>query len=173
MTFLKPFVLVLALSLALLPGSASAVDLGTAFSKDLLGSNKGAEFISGDFPGAVMMKVNIWGAVQRPGIHYVPAKTDLVTMLSYAGGPGDRARLGDVSIRRTVGGRQTLIDVDVEDILDDPKAAIPTLEANDTIVIPKSTSLFSENTMQLITVVAGLLSISLGSLILKKEIGGK
>ncbi len=171
MNFLKPFILVLSFSLALLPASAAAEEMGTALSKDLLG-NKGAEFVSGDFPGAVMMKINIWGDVEKPGIHYVPAKTDLITLLSYAGGPGDSAILDDVTIRRTVGGKQTIIDVDVESLLDNPKASFPTLEANDTIVIPKSTPLFSQNTMQMITVVAGLLSITLGSLILKKELGG-
>ncbi|HEY8280333.1 MAG TPA: hypothetical protein VIH99_11960 [Bdellovibrionota bacterium] len=173
MIFLRLFVLVLSFSLVSLPCTASAADVGTAFSRDLLGNNKGAEYISGDYPGAVMMKVNIWGAVQKPGIHYVPVKTDIITMLSYAGGPVERARMGDVTIRRVVGGKPTVIDVDIDDILDSSKATTPPLEANDTIVIPKSSPMFSENTMQLITVVASMLTITLGSLILKKELAGK
>src|SRR5207244_1830868 len=68
--------------------------------KELLGRARGNEFVSGDTPGAVLMKVNLWGAVNRPGIHYVPLRTDLVTLLSYAGGPMPNAEMDQMLIKR-------------------------------------------------------------------------
>jgi hypothetical protein len=147
-----------------------AADSGIALSKELLGQNKGSEYISGDYPGAVMMKINLWGSVQKPGIHYVPAKTDLMTLLSYGGGPMEKARLDDVFIKRISGGKETVIDVDVEDLLSSTAGKTITLEANDIVVIPTKTPLFSENTIQLVTVVGGLMAITLSYYVLKDQL---
>lgn len=42
--------------------------------------------------------VNVWGFVNRPGKYRVPSSTTLVQIISYAGGPSDRARLEDIRI---------------------------------------------------------------------------
>lgn len=161
---------VLSLGMILLPIQSHALDSGIALSKELAASMKGNEYISGDFPGAVMMKINLWGAVNKSGIHYVPAKTDLVTLLSYAGGPTESATLGSVIIKRSIGGKQSVIDVDVDDILNSNNKSSPVLEANDIIIVDSTRPLFSNNTMQVLSVVATLISITLGSLIIRKGI---
>ena len=150
--------------------SAYAADTGIVLSKELLGQGKGAEYISGDYPGAVMMKINLWGSVQRPGIHYVPAKTDLITLLSYSGGPTERAILDEVLIKRNTGGKDAVFEVDVEDILTSSKGKTIPLEANDIVIIQTKTPLFSENTMQVISVLGGVLGITLSYLILKERL---
>lgn len=163
------FIFLLIISTAALPISVCAADSGIALSKDVAGNNKGNEYVSGDYPGAVMMKINLWGSVQKPGIHYVPAKTDLITLLSYAGGPTEKARSDDVIIKRTIAGKQTVIPVDVEDLISSTKKTSPALEANDIIMVPSKNPVFSDNTVQVIGVVGGILGIVLASLVLKKE----
>src|SRR4051812_16725778 len=98
--------------------SAFSQDLtsGLAVSKEL-GSGRmgsGSEFVSGDYPGAVLMRVNLWGAVGKPGIHFVPAQTDLVTLLSFAGGPSEAAKMSGLYIKRWTSGKEFVIEVNAE-----------------------------------------------------------
>ena len=79
--------------------------------------SRGAEYVSGNQPGTVLMRVNLWGAVNRPGIHHIPIKTDLMSLVSYAGGPKNDALLDEVTIKREVGNTRKLIKVDVEELI--------------------------------------------------------
>ncbi len=51
-------------------------------------------------PGELTMKVNIWGFVHNPGRYEVPTSTDLVQLISFAGGPIQDAKLSEVKITR-------------------------------------------------------------------------
>ena len=51
-------------------------------------------------PGDVMMQVNIWGFVAKPGRYEVPATTDLIQLISLAGGPQLYSRMEKVKITR-------------------------------------------------------------------------
>ena len=51
-------------------------------------------------PGDVMMQVNIWGVVAKPGRYEVPATTDLIQLISFAGGPQDYSRMDNIKITR-------------------------------------------------------------------------
>jgi hypothetical protein len=53
-------------------------------------------------PGELTMQVNIWGFVQHPGRYEVSSSTDLVQLLSYAGGPTQDADMTDVRITRFI-----------------------------------------------------------------------
>lgn len=138
-----------------------ANDLTDAYVRpqDVKGNTKGNEYISGDYPGAVLMKINLWGAVSHPGIHYIPVKTDLVTLLSFAGGPRFDAELDSVLIKRRSQGKTFKIDVNVEDLLKGSTMTSPTLEPNDIIVIPATVPAINSNTVLVVGFVASLLSL--------------
>jgi hypothetical protein len=51
-------------------------------------------------PGELTMKVNIWGFVHNPGRYEVPTSTDLVQLISFAGGPIQDAKMSEVKITR-------------------------------------------------------------------------
>ncbi len=51
-------------------------------------------------PGELTMQVNIWGAIRNPGRYEVPSSTDLVQLISYAGGPTAEAKMSDVRVTR-------------------------------------------------------------------------
>jgi len=48
------------------------------------------------------MLVNVWGYVQKPGRYEVPSSTDLIQLISYAGGPTEYADMQEVQLTRTV-----------------------------------------------------------------------
>ncbi|MBM4162658.1 MAG: hypothetical protein FJ217_16365 [Ignavibacteria bacterium] len=47
-------------------------------------------------------QVNIWGFVQKPGRYEVPSSTDLIQLISYAGGPVQYAKLDEVKLTRWI-----------------------------------------------------------------------
>lgn len=114
--------------------------------------NRGSQYFLGD-RDEILMNVNVWGYVRNPGQYMVPRNTNLVSLISFAGGPREGANLGDVRIIRE--GHQTngqngtngsahskplpILDVDVKKHLQtgDP-GLIPLLSAGDTIIIPES-----------------------------------
>jgi hypothetical protein len=53
-------------------------------------------------PGELTMLVNIWGYVQKPGRYEVPSSTDLIQLVSYAGGPSEYADMENVQLTRAV-----------------------------------------------------------------------
>lgn len=53
-------------------------------------------------PGEITMSINLWGYVRNPGRYEVPISTDLVQLVSYAGGPLAEADLKSVKISRIV-----------------------------------------------------------------------
>ncbi len=53
-------------------------------------------------PGELTMQVNIWGSVKNPGRYEVGGTTDLLQLVSYAGGPTADAKLDEVRITRFV-----------------------------------------------------------------------
>jgi hypothetical protein len=89
----------------------------------------------------LLIRVNVWGRVLRPGQYYVPATTDLITLISAAGGPIERSRLTDV---RVVRGSKTneseVFVVDLKKYLKTgDKRLIPDLKPEDTVIVSGST----------------------------------
>jgi len=54
----------------------------------------------------LLIRVNIWGYVNNPMSTLVPDGTDLITAISYAGGPKENANLNSVVIIHSDGTRQ-------------------------------------------------------------------
>ena len=99
----------------------------------------------------ILIKVNIWGYVQKPGQYLVPRHTDLISLISFAGGPRDGANLKKVRIIREGevskggnghnghDGKAPILTVDVKNYLQTGRSSlIPPLMASDTVLIPQS-----------------------------------
>jgi len=108
----------------------------------------------------LLIRVNVWGKVNRPGQYFVPAATDLITLLSAAGGPIPRSRLGDVRIIRTSPDSENeVILVDVKKFMKTgDKRLIPELKPEDTVVVHGSTWQFITDLTQL---VGGMASVTI------------
>jgi hypothetical protein len=92
-------------------------------------------------PGELTMQVNIWGLVNHPGRYEVSIATDLVQLVSYAGGPAADADLSSVRLTRflkTEGGvtkSELLVDLDKLYRVNDASLI---LQPGDTIVFDRS-----------------------------------
>ncbi len=53
-------------------------------------------------PGDITITVSLWGFVQKPGLYEVSSSTDLVSLISLAGGPSSYAKLNNIRIIRTL-----------------------------------------------------------------------
>ena len=51
-------------------------------------------------PGDITITVSIWGFIQRPGLYEVASNTDLINLISLAGGPNSYAKLNNIQIVR-------------------------------------------------------------------------
>ena len=111
----------------------------------------GAQYILGD-RDEILMNVNVWGFVLRPGQYVVPRHTDLITLISFAGGPREGANLGEVRIVREstaalTNGNATnghekkipILTVNINDHIKKGKVGVlPVLRAGDTVLITES-----------------------------------
>ena len=107
-------------------------------------------YLPGERQGLEMM-VHIIGEVQKPGEYRVPDQTDLLELLSKAGGPTQFSRLSAISVRRVPAGRPfaamaggtaprvEIIRVNIAEILRKPDAAPPpVLQPGDVVFVPKN-----------------------------------
>jgi len=85
----------------------------------------------------LLIPVNIWGFVNKPGQYMVPNNTDLISLLSYAGGPNENAKISTIRIVRSDPRRGSQIwNIDVQRYLDTAdNRLIPALKPGDTIIV--------------------------------------
>ncbi len=97
---------------------------------------------SGTLAGTEQLKIKayIWGQVKKPGLYIVPDNTDLLTLISSAGGPTENAKLSKIRIIRTTEEGDKVIWVNMKKYLEtgDPDL-IPVLKPGDTVVVSGST----------------------------------
>ncbi len=100
---------------------------------------RGAQYYIGD-ENQLMIRVNIWGRVQKPGQYFVPSDTDLITMISVAGGPADKSRIDNVKVVRiNASGVEEVIEVNIKKFLKTgDRELIPDLQPEDTILVSGS-----------------------------------
>jgi polysaccharide biosynthesis/export protein len=82
----------------------------------------------------------IWGQVRNPGLHLVPDNTDLLTLISLAGGPNENAKLSKIRIVRSTPAGEEVLWVDLSEYVDTAdKSLIPILKPGDTVIVSGST----------------------------------
>ncbi len=112
------------------------IQLGWAQNKDQ--SNTDPRYIIDPETGRLSMVIRVWGEVKQPGVQMVPSDADLISLLSYVGGPTDKAKLSNVRIIRfnKTEGEERIIIADIAKFLEtgDDKY-IPKIYPNDTIIV--------------------------------------
>jgi len=98
----------------------------------------GAQYFIGD-ENQLMMMVNVWGRVEKPGQYFVPSDTDLITLISVAGGPADKSRLDNVRLVRAGSAGSEVVKVNIKKFLKTgDRSLIPELQPEDTIIVSGS-----------------------------------
>jgi hypothetical protein len=140
---LKAFAFCLLLSFLILMNSEYArAQVSASGASD---QGRAAQYFLGD-RDQVLMPVNVWGFVNKPGQYMVPYETDLISLLSYAGGPQEEAKIKSIKLVRgvkTINGQKDqpeVIEVDVKKYLKTGQSdIIPVLKPGDTVVVNGST----------------------------------
>jgi hypothetical protein len=130
--------------------------------------SSGNEFIAGQEPGTVMMRVNLWGAVKKPGIHHIPVKTDLISLMSYAGGPNDNAIMDEIVIKRQQGKKQTRLTVDLTQVIHGEQTADLTLQPEDVIVVEAKKPWVSQDAMTFAIIASTIASTILTAVLIDR-----
>ncbi len=120
-------------------------------------------------PFEVTMTVNLWGEVPQQGVYVIPTTTDIVQLISFAGGPKERSNLDEVLVYRSTGkkdpkARQELT-INLRDILEGRSPTVP-LAPGDMIVVkrlPNSLSWQDVLTIINTTATLGVLGVSIYS----------
>ncbi len=121
------------------------VELGAAYKS--LYQRQGGFYDYSD-PEAVNMKVSVWGFIKYPGRYLVPIYTNLIDLLSYAGGPTGNSHLDDLRLYRVLpDSTQQMFKFNFEDLLWEDKIEIknrtvPKLIAKDILIVPGSPKLY-------------------------------
>jgi hypothetical protein len=128
------------LCISLLIGYAYAQD-GTTFQ---IPPSTSAYTYSGTMGETEQLRIYtyIWGRVQKPGLYIVPDDTDLLALLSLAGGPTEDAKLSKIRIVRTgTGGNDNeVMWINLEKYLDSgDMSKIPVLMPGDTVIVSGTT----------------------------------
>lgn len=85
----------------------------------------------------LQFNVCIWGQVNKPGLYAVPDGTDLISLISMAGGPTDDAKLSQVVVVRAAGRAEGSLTIDLRSyVRSGNRGQIPMLGPGDTVVIP-------------------------------------
>ena len=123
---------------------------------------RGAQYFLGT-DDQLLIKVNIWGFVAKPGQYLVPSDTDLISLISFAGGPRDGAKLNNIKIIRSknsADAKEVVINVNVKKFIKHgEETLIPRLQPGDTIIISGSTWYHIGNFLGFVTKIATLVQI--------------
>ncbi len=100
--------------------------------------NASAYTYSGSMNNVEKLKINtyIWGQIRKPGLYIVPDDTDLLKLLSLAGGPTEDAKLNKIRIIRPTNDGKKVIFVNLKKYIDTgDENLIPVLMPGDTVVV--------------------------------------
>ena len=117
---------------------------------------------SGTLSGTEQLKIRtyIWGQVRKPGLYIVPDNTDLLTLISSAGGPTENAKLSKIRIIRATEINEEIIWVDMKEYLESGNSElIPILKPGDTIVVAGSTYYAFTKVVDWLSQIAIILSV--------------
>lgn len=105
-------------------------------------SDRPAQYILGS-NDVLLININLWGHVQKPGIYSIPSSFGIVDLLSSAGGPLGTARLNDVRIIRK---NQEVITINLEEFIKTGnKDLLVALQPGDIIIVSGSISSIFRN----------------------------
>lgn len=137
-------------------GTGHAVDASSSFSS----YQTGGYFT--DSNGNILMNINVWGRVNRPGQVVVPEGADIAQLISLAGGPSERANLKKVRINRAQpdeNGKMTYsLNLD-KYAKEGDRSMLLALQPNDTVIIPESRALDAVGVLGLIGLAVSIYSV--------------
>lgn len=117
-----------------------------------------AQYILGT-DDVLLISINLWGHIQRPGIYNVPSSFNIIDLLSSAGGPLETARLNDVRVIRK---NQEVLQINVKEfITTGNKDLLVALQPGDLVIVSGSITDAFERVVRVARDIAIILNIFL------------
>lgn len=160
---MKSRVIIFIILMSYLP-QAGLAEIKVDYGKEQ-GGTSAAEIVYRNDPEEVLIPIYLMGAVGKTGLFHVPPRTDLVTLLTLAGGPGLSSNLREVIHRRQMP-TVSVSEVDVMAMLTNPELKSPMLKANDVVFIPSKEPIISSDTMLVMGFISGITGLILTGLLL-------
>jgi len=127
---------------------------------------RAAEFIYRSSQKESLIGVQLLGAVKYPGLYYVPSNTDILKLVTLAGGVED-ADLSEVIVRKTDPTQPGVFELDMEKFMKSSADSKPfKLTQDDFIFIPKKEPWISNDVSRTITLVSLVTSIVLTAVLI-------
>ena len=104
-------------------------------------NNSSAYFYSGSLNNTEQLKIYtyIWGQVKKTGLYIVPDNTDLLALISLAGGPTEDAKLSKIRIIRPTTDGEKIIFVNLKKYIESgDETLIPVMQPGDTVIMSGS-----------------------------------
>lgn len=159
--------------------SAQAQEVGLL--SDIKQPQQASEYIFRSSQKESLISVQLLGAVNKPGIYYVPANTDLLKLLTLAGGTTNGGDLSEVLVRKmepkswaeirskAINEYQGAFEVDAEKIIKYGGGRSLKLQQDDFVYVPPRTPWISAEASRNITIVSIVLGIVLTAVLIDKN----
>jgi protein involved in polysaccharide export with SLBB domain len=131
-----------------------------------LSKGSGSIYYNPSVKGKVLIPVNIWGEVNKSGLHFVPIDSTLTSGLSMAGGPSTYADLRDVKVMRKEGNKFQSFDFDLSEGGEEDAHSL-VLKPGDSIFVERER--FYENRAYYTSLISVVLTV-LSSILLYREV---
>lgn len=130
---------------------------------------RAAEYIYRSSQKESLISVQLLGAVKNPGIYYIPPQTDLLKLVTLAGGADD-ADLTEVVVRKSEPSQKGVYELDLNKLMKSTSEVKPfKLAQDDFVYIPKKEPWISNDVSRSITIVSLITSIILTSVLIEKN----
>ena len=130
---------------------------------------RAAEYIYRSSLKESLIGVQLLGAVQKPGLYYIPANTDILKLITLAGGIDD-ANLSEIIVRKTDPSQAGVFELDMNKFMRSSADSKPfKLTQDDLIFIPKKQPWISNDVSRTITLVSLMATIVLTAVLINKN----
>ena len=107
----------------------------------------------------LLMNVQIWGQVKNPGLYSLPVKSDIVLLLSLAGGPTENANLSKIKIIRKGSTRDSLFVINLKKSLLEGKKNNVVLMPGDIVELSPSKFYSLSNFIRFVTQITMVVAV--------------
>jgi protein involved in polysaccharide export with SLBB domain len=165
--------------------SLSSIAFAQSQETGLLGDIKqpqqASEYIFRSSPKESLISVQLLGGVSRPGIYYVPPSTDLLKLITLAGGSNGSGDMSEILVRKiepktwaeikskAVTEYQGAYEVDGEKVIKYGGAKQLKLAQDDFVYVPQKSYMVSSDAARTITLVSVVLGIALTAILIDKN----
>lgn len=148
---------------------------------DIKPPQQASEYIFRSSPKESLISVQLMGAVNKPGIYYVPANTDLLKLITLAGGSSQMGDVSEVLVRKqdqkswgsvnskAVNEYKGAYEVDAEKIIKYGGARDLKLAQDDFVYVPQKSTWVSSETTRNVTMISLVAGIVLTGLLIQKN----